>query len=208
MSSKPAILTLNGLWQDEEILRSLIQKGYFHLCTDGAYDLLKKMDITPDAVIGDMDSIKKLPDNCRVIPIPNQERNDSEKALEWLIQEGYSTVHIHGFRGDRLDHELVNLSLFLRVSSHLEIFAYEGGQLARILRPGVYTFRGHKGALLSLIPLSPVEDLHLEGTEYTLESETLFPGSRGLSNHFVMSEVFLSFTRGILVAVIPYKYNI
>ncbi|MGC9513351.1 MAG: thiamine diphosphokinase [Fidelibacterota bacterium] len=208
MSPKSAILTLNGSWQDEKILRCLIQKGYFHLCADGAYDLLQGMDITPDAVIGDMDSIKKLPDNCRVIPMPNQEQNDSEKALEWLIQEGYSTVHIHGFRGDRLDHELVNLNLFLRVSSHLDIFAYEGGQLARILRPGVYTFRGCKGDLLSLIPLSPVEDIHLEGTEYTLESETLFPGSRGLSNHFVMSEVFLSFIQGILVAVIPYKDNI
>jgi thiamine pyrophosphokinase len=72
----------------------------------------------------------------------------------------------------------------------------------------VYTFRGHKGALLSLIPLSTVENIHLEGTEYTLESETLFPGSRGLSNHFVMEEVFLSFTHGILIVVIPYKYNI
>lgn len=147
MPSKTAILTLNGSNHDADILHSLIKKGFFHLCTDGAYDILKQMGITPDAVIGDMDSVEHMPTNCRLISMPNQERNDSEKALEWLIQKGYSTVHINGFRGGRLDHELVNLSLFLHVSSRLEIYTYEGGQMARILQPGQYTFRGQKGDL-------------------------------------------------------------
>jgi thiamine pyrophosphokinase len=208
MSSKTAILTLNGGLQDLGVLHLLAEKNYYHLCTDGAYDILKKEDITPHAVIGDMDSIKHKPENCLLISTPDQERNDFEKALEWLIQEGYSTVHIHGFRGGRLDHELVNFSLLYHYSTRLDIFLYDGLQLARILRDGEYLFRGKKGDIISLIPLSPIENARLKGTKYPLESVNLMPGSRGLSNRFVEPEVSLRFSRGLMVVVIPYEYNI
>ncbi len=208
MSPKTAILTLNGVHHDVGVLHRLVEKNYYHICTDGAYDILKKEGITPDAVIGDMDSIKQKPENCLLISTPDQERNDFEKALQWLIEEKYSTVHITGFRGGRLDHELVNFSLLYYYSTRLDIFVYDGSQLARILRGGEYLLRGKKGDILSIIPLSPIENARLKGTEYPLESVNLMPGSRGLSNRFVEPEVSLRFSRGSMVVVIPYEYNI
>jgi thiamine pyrophosphokinase len=208
MSRKTAILTLNGAHKDVGMLHRLVEKKYYHLCTDGAYDILKNEGITPDAVIGDMDSIEQKPENCRLISTPDQERNDFEKALQWLIDENYSTVHITGFRGGRLDHELVNFSLLYHYSTCLDIFAYEGSQLARILHSGEYSLRGKRGDIISLIPLSPIENVRLKGTEYPLECVNLMPGSRGLSNHFVEPDVSLRFSRGLMVVVIPYEHNI
>ncbi|MDD3807925.1 MAG: thiamine diphosphokinase [Candidatus Marinimicrobia bacterium] len=208
MSHKSAILTLNGPLEDVHIIQRLIEKGYFHLCTDGAYDTLKKENITPHAIIGDMDSILTKPNDCQLIFIPDQEQNDFEKALQWLIHENYSDVHISGFPGGRLDHELVNFTLLYYYSRQIEIYAYEGNQLAHIVKAGNYTFKGQKGDIISLIALTAAENVSLQGAQYRLESVTLMPGSRGLSNQFLEETVSLTFSKGKIIVVVPYEHNI
>lgn len=205
MLHKTAMLTLNGKIPDYHLLHRLADRGTYHLCTDGAYHTLKKAGITPDAVIGDMDSVGKEPEDCQVIREQDQNRNDFEKALQWLLQEGFTHVHISGFPGGRLDHELVNFTLLYCYSNKLNLYAYEGGQVARILRSGRYTFSGKKGDIFSLIALSPVKKLTLKGADYPLESVELQPGSRGLSNHFSEPEVRLFFSEGRLIVITPYE---
>lgn len=205
MLHKTALLTLNGKCPDKSLLLSLRRKSSFHLCTDGAYDSLKKLGIIPDAVIGDMDSLNGEAADTRIILNTDQMTNDFEKALIWLLDEKFTQVYLTGLSGGRLDHEMVNLTLFANYSDKLELLIYEDNQAARMLKPGTYSFQGSPGQLISLLALETSEKVTLTGTKYPLNSEALVPGSRGLSNSFEKSVVKLSFSLGKIIIITQFE---
>ena len=201
MSHKTALLTLNGNCPDFSLMDSLRKESSFHLCTDGAYNGLKKIGIIPDAVIGDMDSINGKTEDSRIILNSDQQTNDFEKALNWLIEQKFTTVFLTGVSGGRLDHEMVNISIFTAYSDKLDLQLYDGNQLARIVNPGTHYFRGNPGQIISLLALETSENVTLTGTRYSLNDETLLPGSRGLSNRFENKRAALSFSRGKIIVI-------
>jgi len=205
MLHKTAVLTLNGNCPEISLLLSLREKSSFHLCTDGAYDRLKKIGIIPDAIIGDMDSLKGKVTDIRSIENPDQMTSDFEKALIWLIEEKYTKIYLTGLSGGRLDHQMVNLTLFTKYSEKLELLIYDDNQAAQILNPGTFSFNGKPGQIISLLSVIKSEGVTLTGTEYLLNGETLSPGSRGLSNRFVKSTVHLSFSSGKIIVITQLK---
>jgi len=207
MLHKTALLTLNGKCPDKSLLLSLRKKSSFHLCTDGAYDSLKKLGIIPDAVIGDMDSLNGEAADTRIILNTDQMTNDFEKALIWLLDEKFTQVYLTGLSGGRLDHEMVNLTLFAIYSDKLELLIYEDNQAARVLNPGTHILNGEPSRIITLLPLEQSEDVTLSGTKYPLTGETLLPGSRGLSNRFEKSVVNLSFSRGKIIVITHCRFE-
>ena len=63
-------------------------------CTDGAYHFLEENNIVPDAIIGDFDSIQALPKHITTHHTPNQDFTDFEKALQYIILQGYRFVDV------------------------------------------------------------------------------------------------------------------
>ena len=57
---KTAALFLNGDPPNEHALNHALEYNpEFHLCTDGAYYYMEDLKISPDAIIGDMDSLHR-----------------------------------------------------------------------------------------------------------------------------------------------------
>ena len=99
---------------------SEMPRGDFIIAADGGLDHLMKMGITPDLVIGDIDSAKSdVPKN---IPLRRfkKEKDETDMYLAYIAgcELGYTAFLILGGSGGRLDHTLANHALLLHAAKH------------------------------------------------------------------------------------------
>ena len=66
------------------------------IALDGAYHQLAAMNIQPDIILGDLDSIKHdaIPDNLTCIHTPDQNHTDLEKGIDYAITQGAKQIDI------------------------------------------------------------------------------------------------------------------
>ena len=72
------------------------------------------MNITPDLLIGDMDSLGRTPDDggIEIIKLPvEKDVTDTQAAVGLAIERGADNICIIGGIGSRLDHTLSNISI-------------------------------------------------------------------------------------------------
>jgi len=81
---KKALLILNGEIKNKSLAKNLVKSNDLIIATDGSYDKIAKLNIVPDIIMGDLDSISSIPKNIRIIKKTNQNESDFEKALIWL----------------------------------------------------------------------------------------------------------------------------
>ena len=85
---------------------AILRNAKYVVCCDGAADRYIARGNTPDAIVGDGDSIS--PDNrekyARILHIVNeQESNDQTKAVRFLVSQGKRRIAIVGATGRRED---------------------------------------------------------------------------------------------------------
>lgn len=85
------------------------------IAADGAVNALHLLNITPHAVVGDLDSIH--PERLRstnVIYRPDQNSCDFEKTMVYLTENDYLPPIIVGVSGGYIDHILNNINILLQ----------------------------------------------------------------------------------------------
>ncbi len=192
-----------------------VSQGALLVCADSGGEAALGWGLTPDWVVGDMDSIRPAARTAlesiptvtwRIVP-PEKDETDLELALYTALEQGARNLTILGGLGGRLDHTLGNLYLlatphFGEVGAKLrllgereEIFLLRGGEELQLT--------GQPGELVSLIPLSSeAKAVRTEGLYYPLRAESLFLGpSRGISNHLVGPTAKVTFEDGLLLVI-------
>ena len=90
------MLVLQGKAPDPDIL--CFFPDTYLIATDGAANGLIEIGIEPHIIIGDLDSFDSshLPENSRsqIIHIPDQEKNDFEKALDYCLDNNLLDIEI------------------------------------------------------------------------------------------------------------------
>ncbi len=82
------------------------------VAADGGYESLRRHGIKPSLVLGDMDSIIRLPRGIASLRFPrNKDLTDMALALRLLQARGYRRFKLYGALGGRLDHSLANVHL-------------------------------------------------------------------------------------------------
>lgn len=82
------------------------------IAADGGYDALLSRGVTPDLVIGDMDSVECEISGVRMICHPvKKDETDMHLAYLYGKQSGYREFYIYGGTGGRPDHTFANYSL-------------------------------------------------------------------------------------------------
>lgn len=180
----------------ENALRLTDEKTYV-ICADGGYDHAAKRKIVPDILLGDLDSIKTKA-NVKTIVYPTEKNEtDSEIALLYAIEKGFSDIVMTGVTGSRLDHTLNNIFL-LKTAKEKGVNAVIADDNNEIY----YTddslrLFGESGELFSVIPISPDICLSIKDAKYELTDETLYFGkSRGISNEFLGKECIITINKG------------
>lgn len=192
-----ALIVGNG--EVSEKIKPLLPENAYVICADGGFRHMDKLGLTPDIVIGDMDSVKADLHGEKTIVYPvRKDFTDSEIAVNYAIDNGFSDLVLIGFTGTRTDHTLTNLFLLKGIS--------ERGARAEIIdEHNVIRYaekeniiRGKKGDIVSIIPIGgDVSGITTEGLDYPLSSETLeFGKGRGVSNVMTGDECRITVKNG------------
>ncbi len=201
--SKQALVIVNGEAPKKQRLQSLVRDTNIVICADGGANIALKSGITPDVIVGDLDSIHaEALVKFRKVPTHEErddETTDLEKAICWAIKSKFDHITVVGATGKRIDHSIGNLGVLAKYYPDAIIrFIDDLGEIVYIGRE--LTFEGKKGDVVSLIPLSRCEGIVTEGLRYALKGEALEIGVReGTSNVIVSSPVSIKVKKGRLL---------
>lgn len=196
-----ALLICNGE-KPKKWLKKWAQKADFILAADGGADGALAAGVTPDAVIGDLDSAspraQKLLAQVPFLHVKRQDNTDLEKALDWLVLQKFDECLIVGATGGRLDFTLGN---FLSVYPYLDkiklTFIGQKWHIFPLTRSFVFSAR--KGARMSLIPLRDCKNITLKGVKYRLNRADWQLGQTGLSNEITAKKTEVLFDSGYML---------
>ena len=198
-----ALIIANGLQPPLTIVRPLTESGKLVICADGGANHALKMNIKPDVIIGDFDSIlsstKVYYSNVRQIVDHDQESTDLEKAIRYCIAQQIVAVDIVGATGNRLDHTTGTLGCFKKFGGHILLRLVDSVGILTLIRSSV-TLQTKIKEKLSLIPLERCTGVTTSNLLYGLHDETLELGVReGISNEATAEEVSVSVKSGTLL---------
>ncbi|MEX0722831.1 MAG: thiamine diphosphokinase [Gracilimonas sp.] len=200
-----AVIVSNGFPPTKELLEAEIENADLVIGADGGGNKILSHGITPDAVIGDMDSFKK-PDTIsfEIIHDNSQETNDLEKALSLALERNASTCTVLGAFGKRMDHALKNLSVLKKFRSDFKKLIYKDELFEAFVITDEYNAEVSVGSMVSLFPLSgEVSGVTTSGLKYPLENEILKNGRRdGTSNETTEPEFSIRIKSGDLVVFV------
>ena len=181
------LVVANGEWPSEELLQTLLDNAEFTIALDGAADRFEGWDV----VVGDLDSIAN-PDGIN--KDDNQQNSDLAKAL---IE--YDVDAVVGVEGGRLDHRLAAFTALFESQSDAILY-FDGWRACRVADSGL-EIELQEGTNCSLIAFGKVENVSMQGVEYTLSKEDIVSGTRGVGNKSVSREVSVSHDGGDLLFI-------
>lgn len=205
-STKTCIF-LNGTPPQKKVIRKFTEEGDTFICADGAYDYLKKYNMKPDLLIGDMDSVSEIPrdEQIEVLQMRDPETNDLEKALNFCIKNDLRNIIIFGADGKRFDHMIINMATLSAYSNLLNIEVISNDEYMSFLKPGEYGFTGKRGQRFSLLAIHTADELTVINARFPLSKSTLHKGSRGLSNAFKSNDLHICFKTGSILFMTELK---
>lgn len=206
-----AIIFANGEFQDPQSARRLPRSGDLVIAADGGTRHALATGVTPDVVIGDLDSL--APDDqahleaagTQIVRFsPDKDKTDLELALLHAVQEGATEIIILAALGGRLDQTMANVLLLARPElENIDTRIVEGAQEAFLIQ-GEATVRGRPGDTVSLIPLGgDAQGVTIEGVKWPLDQVTLCLGSTwGVSNVLTAEQARVRVRRGMLLCAV------
>lgn len=181
-------------------------KESFIICADSGYNYAEKLNIIPDIIVGDYDSLGFIPENIKEKLVFPVEKDDTDLmlAIKEAIKRGYKEIDIYGGFGGRFDHLFGNIQALAFIADHdAEGRLISEHEEVMILNPGKYRFKRRDNYSLSLFAYSDiVSGLSISGAKYTLCNAVLtssFP--LGASNIIVDEFAEISIKSGRLLAV-------
>lgn len=209
---KKVIIFANGPMKIPGPYTALVDEADLIICADGGARHCLTLGITPDLVVGDLDSLKPSEieaveaKGARIERHPRRkDSTDLELSIKAAISNGAEQITILGGLGGRLDMTFGNVLLLAEKSlEKIEISFVDGRETVFLIRGGkTRTVQGKKGDTLSLIPIeSEAKGITLSGLEYPLNDETIGLGfARGISNVMMGNEAGITLRNGILLVV-------
>jgi len=183
------------------------------ICADAGIEACRRLGLSPDIVIGDMDSApgpliewaRRLGACIRQYPA-DKDQTDMELALDEATALGSKVAVATGVTGGRIDHTLANIDLCLCYARRgLNLAAVEEwGEIFFLAgRARSATISGSVGDIVSLIPrCGSARAVRTCGLHYALDGDDLQYGvSRGVSNCMSGPIAHVQIDRGELMVV-------
>lgn len=205
--NKKALLIANGYPPSKSVIKKFQKLGYdFLVGVDGGNNYLKRLNITPDLIVGDLDSIDSqilhsFSKVTKVVKLKRQDDTDVEKALKYLIKHKFTDAILFGGTGNRLDHSIANLGFVLKYFEKIKISLIHHNS---ILTPYVSTveLNCQRNELISLYTFSPQTKISSVGLKYKLNKTSLMFGIKdSTSNVAVKNKVTLEINDGVAFVI-------
>ncbi len=190
------LLVLSGDKPGSDLLKHEIAEAVVTIAVDGGYNIFHQLGVTPDLVIGDLDSIKyDIVDQVKVLKQLNQNTTDLQKALSYVFEHFEpSQITLLGATGGRTDHLLNNLKVCANIdpqikviikNDHLPHTDHKLEELVRLTPFNSDDIRINQHAVLSIIHVSEFKGLHSKGLNWEItnansDSEIISQSNRAL----------------------------
>ena len=201
------LIVANGEWPSSFNLHHERTTYDLLVALDGAANRLLELNLTPDVIVGDLDSITtSVLNQCessgvQIVRTPSQEKSDISKGLQWVEQEQPNArIDVIGVEIGRYDHHLAAYSALFECQSSATILL--NGWTAKRVDSNPTTFQVKPDAIISLVPFGSVQGVTLEGCQYPLQNASLTTGTQGVSNKAIESEIVVSAQSGNLLLLI------
>lgn len=192
----------------------LVGAGEFHgtlnpsgediiIAADGGYKHLISHGLPCDIVVGDLDSLNKVPDTPVLHRHPTQ-KDETDMHLAYLegANLGYTDFMVYGGTGGSEDHTFANYSLLLYAKMRGHTMTLVGEHTdAFIIKDESITLVGEVGKRLSVFAFcGEARGVSISGAEYELAGGVLEPSFPiGVSNSFIEGDVTLKVESGTLL---------
>jgi len=191
--------------------RPAVGRQSLRIAVDGGARHLRALNLLPDLLIGDLDSITKEDRvwceagevEIRQYPVEKDD-TDFELALRFALGRSSGPVIVYGGLGGRLDHTIANISVLAgpaRAGRQVELRRGE----ERVFFVGQQVqISAAPCTLLSLLPWGdPCSGITTRGLRYPLVEETLYPErSRGVSNELLTGTAEIRCRKGNLLCIV------
>lgn len=178
----------------------------FIICADRGVEHAIKLDLKPDLIVGDFDSLGYVPDaDCEIMTFrPEKDDTDLMIAVKQAVCKGKKNIRIYAALGGRLDHTIGNIqTLSFALDNGCRAELVSENEIVTLLAPGKNFIQKKKGFSLSLFSYGDnVTGLCISGTKYTLnngEINNSFP--IGVSNEIIDDVAKITFESGKLLVV-------
>lgn len=180
--------------------------GDLIIAADGGYDTLKSLGITPDLLLGDMDSVSDRESTVESILFPvRKDETDSFLAYREGVKRGYTKFMLYGCVGGRDDHTFANYSLLIygKERGHDLTIVGKECDISAIKNESVTVMRLPKKHLSLFAFGASARGVNISGAEYEAKDIMLTPEyPLGVSNRFTGAEVTVRVDDGILILMV------
>lgn len=204
-----AVIVANGQYPRREYPLYLISSADFIVCCDGALSALEKHGVTPDVVIGDMDSVcTRALGRFRgiVVKDPDQETNDLTKAFNYIVDNcpDVDTLHILGATGRSEAHTVGNMSLLMDYCNRcpqmsIDIVSDYSTMLAITDSDSIYVGQGRK---ISVFTPDPTLRIRSKGLKWPLDNVVFDNWWKAALNEATDDEVELILNHKSMVLIV------
>lgn len=174
-------------------------------CTDGAFHYLKQLGFPLDKldfISGDFDSHSGSDESVyqdKFILTLDQDKTDFHKALEIILERGFTEIDVFGASGGEQDHFLGNLTVAYAFKDKMNLKFYDEFSEYYFV-PKSFKLKGIKNKMISLYPFPSVENITTTGLNWPLTHGSLSITSRiGTRNFAVEDEVSIQYESGDLL---------
>lgn len=176
------------------------------IAVDGGYDLLGNQKDKVDLLIGDFDSIYKIPKNVTIIKYPKRkDYTDMDLAIQEGIKRGYKEFYIYGALGKRIEHSIANISLLLKYINY-DIKLIDQNLICFALTNNIYCFNNY--GLVSVFSLSENADITIHNMKYDLDNQIItnsFP--LGVDNEAIGNDAYIKVNKGTILIITRFVNN-
>ncbi len=190
----------------------------FIIAVDGGFSYCKLLEIEPDIIIGDFDSIgrdeyniimqikKETPEKIIQLSVEKDD-TDTLAAIKYGLEKGYGTFQIYAGMGGRLEHTIANIQCLLYLKNQGATgYLMDGSGMIFVIKNEKISFQKNMEGYLSLFSMNQdAKGVTIQGMKYPLQEYTIkndYP--IGISNEFIGQEGSVQVENGVLVGIINF----
>ena len=189
-----------------EYIEEKTENGDLVICADSGYKNAVSMGAKIDVLIGDFDSIGRIPDDVgEILQVPaKKDLTDTQLAVEVAVERGADEIIIVGSTSGRVDHALSTLAILESLwDRKIHAYVVNGQNRVRFLRDSGVIIVRSQYKYFSLISLDgKAKKVSIEGAKYPIINKDIGRGLQfAVSNEIEKNCALITVKKGAVYVI-------